>query len=64
MIVPQGYLTPAQAGERLGVSASTVRRLVREGELRAVVPRGRQRGMLIPESELARWCWESLRDWA
>lgn len=56
MIVPDGFMTMAQAGERLGVTASTVRRLVRDGLLDAVLPVGRVRGMLVSEEALRRFC--------
>lgn len=51
MIQP-ALLTYEQAGTRLGVSGSTVRRLVRAGRLRAVFPSSRPR---IENSEIDRY---------
>ena len=56
MIVPEGYLSMEQAGRRLGVTAETVRALVRGGSLNAVLPYGRERGMLVSERELRDFC--------
>lgn len=55
MILPQGFLSVAQVAERLGCSAMTVRRLVSQGLLEAVLPRGRTRGMLVSEAALERF---------
>jgi excisionase family DNA binding protein len=45
-------LSYAEAGERLGVSARTVRRRVEAGELPAV---GKGRGRRVPAEELRAW---------
>lgn len=47
MLVPAGWLSVRQAAEALGVSTSTVYRLVQQGVLEARVLRGRERGMLV-----------------
>ena len=52
MIAPDGYLTVAQAAKRLGVAERTVRKLIEDGQVLAVLPQGRERGMLIPETAL------------
>lgn len=49
------YLTVKEFAAARGVSEPTVRREIRLGRLTSMMPRGMQRGMVIPETELARW---------
>lgn len=52
---PAGFLTAAEAAQALGVSASSVYRAVRRGDLRAVRPTGGSgRALRIPRSEVDR----------
>ncbi len=59
-MVPDGWMTVAQAAKRLRCSATTVYSHIRAGRLRAVVPRGMERGCLVSEEELRRFASEEL----
>lgn len=48
-------LTVQEVAERLRASPDTVRRWLREGRLRGVLPGGSRLGYRIPESELQRF---------
>ena len=50
----EGWVTPQEAAERLGVSRSTLYSYVRRGFVEARVPRGNSRGMLVSEESLKR----------
>ena len=52
MLVPKGYLTIAQASACLGITSSTLYRLIQDGTIPALMPRGKARGMLIKEDAL------------
>ena len=51
MTKPLKFLTTFEAADRLGVSPSTVLRMCKEGELKAIRPR---RDYKIPETEVER----------
>lgn len=38
IVLPRALLTPKEAGQRLGICGASVRKLIREGHLRAVKP--------------------------
>ena len=52
MLVPKGYLSIAQAAACLGITSSTLYRLIQDGTIPALMPRGKMRGMLIKEDAL------------
>ena len=51
----EGWHTIAQVAELLGVSKDAVYSAIRDGSLRAVMPRLRSRGMLVSDEELDRF---------
>lgn len=56
---PRGALRPDEAADYLGVGETTVRELIRAGELGAVSIG--QRGLRIPIVELDRWIADNMR---
>jgi excisionase family DNA binding protein len=49
------FLTVPEVAERVRVAPETVRRWLRSGRLRGVLPGGTKSGWRIPESELRRF---------
>jgi excisionase family DNA binding protein len=47
-------LTVRQAAERVGATQDTVRRWLRTGKIRGVMPGGTKLGYRVPESEIVR----------
>jgi excisionase family DNA binding protein len=47
-------LTVPQVAERLGANPNTIRRWLREGRIKGVMPGGTKLGYRIPESEVER----------
>jgi predicted site-specific integrase-resolvase len=57
MAMNQGYITPADAGQLLGVSVDSVRRFEREGALKAAlkIRRGRRIDRLFRERDVLKF---------
>ena len=53
-MVDEKMLTVQQVAEALGANVETVRRWLRTGRIRGVMPGGQKLGYRIPESELRR----------
>ena len=54
-ICPQGWHTVSDVAEIWGVSKDTVYREIREGRLKASVPRMRKNGMIVSDAEIRRY---------
>lgn len=49
------YYTVAELSKLFGVSASVIYRDIKDGTLRAKVPRGAKRGYRVCEDDIAQW---------
>lgn len=59
-MVPEGWMTVAEAAKRLRCSPTVVYSHIRAGRLQAAIPRMMERGYLISEDELKRFASEEL----
>jgi excisionase family DNA binding protein len=58
-MTPERMLKVADVAERLGAHPETIRRWLKSGRLRGVLPSGDKFGWRIPESEIERFWQES-----